>query len=731
MKLVKWLLLAIVCLVVVPVAVLMLVLSNIDPNQFKPKLVEMVSEHTRGRLDIQGDIAWTFWPTVGVEVKRLMYRLPEDGDQPLAAVSHVVFGVAALPLLEGSLEVDSLRIDGVHLALERDADGRGNWERVMKAVAPEPSQSPADGEVTAEEAADENKAAENGGIGLNIAKIEILNTSLRYREPGRQLYLQDVKLQASDFNLAGGNFPLAVQFKLDASEPALVLQGNLDGTARMDAKTQRYELLPATIALNLSGAALGERTLPLTLDLRGGLDAKAGRLAIEKWSLAAATLRANGDFAIDALGAPEQAMTARIDAPAFALVDLLNAIGKAPVMSDANALKQVSLNARLAGDSRQLLLEDLKLGLDGSSLSGRAGISDLAKGTVLVELTGDKLDLDRYLPAANAASAAPQSPAPQAGVQTAATSTDAQIAAGPAAAPTDPLVALRTLKATLNLGLGEFKLNNLRMQELKLVQSADQGKLKTEQLQAKLYGGSLQATAVLDVAAEPALKIKHKLSGVQLKPLLADYKQYQQLEGGLDLTAELSAKGRSADAMLASLNGPLSLNVSNGRLLGVNLEQKLCEGVSSVRKQALASQWPAETRFSDLNAKLQFANGIGHSDRLVGGLPALKVTGAGDFDLPKRLVDLALGLRLTGQLNTQDPACEINERLQAVEWPVRCQGPLDGDTGKLCQLDQSRMEGILKDQLKSEAKRKLKKKIDKLDPKAKEKLNKLLPGLAP
>ena len=63
------------------------------------------------------------------------------------------------------------------------------------------------------------------------------------------------------------------------------------------------------------------------------------------------------------------------------------------------------LNTRLAGSRNSLNLEDLKLGLDDTAFSGRFGIADFARQSLRAQLKGDKLDLDRYLPAKQADSA--------------------------------------------------------------------------------------------------------------------------------------------------------------------------------------------------------------------------------------------------------------------------------------------------------------------------------------
>jgi len=63
----KLLLLVAVLLVVVLGAVAALVLF-VNPNQFKPLIVEQTKKQTGLDLMIEGDIGWKFFPSIGFEI---------------------------------------------------------------------------------------------------------------------------------------------------------------------------------------------------------------------------------------------------------------------------------------------------------------------------------------------------------------------------------------------------------------------------------------------------------------------------------------------------------------------------------------------------------------------------------------------------------------------------------------------------------------------------------------
>ncbi len=106
----------------------------IDPNDFKPRISELTRKHAGLELDIQGELSWTFWPSLGVSVGRTETRLPGE-DELFAALDEAHLGVAVWPLLLGEVRADAIRLDGVEANLTRTEDG-GNWQQLGPRVIP-------------------------------------------------------------------------------------------------------------------------------------------------------------------------------------------------------------------------------------------------------------------------------------------------------------------------------------------------------------------------------------------------------------------------------------------------------------------------------------------------------------------------------------------------------------------------------------------------------------------
>jgi len=120
------------------------------------------------------------------------------------------------------------------------------------------------------------------------------------------------------------------------------------------------------------------------------------------------------------------------------------------------------------------------------------------------------------------------------------------------------------------------------------------------------------------------------------------------------------------------------------------------------------------------------------NDNLTADVAGIRLEGDGVVDLIQSTLDYRLGLRVVGEIH-RDQACRVNERIQNLVIPARCQGAFSDDPGGLCGFDSGRFSDVLKSMGEAEIERKreeveekaqeeIKRGEDKLKDKAKEKL---------
>src|SRR5690554_7955877 len=102
----------------------------------------------------------------------------------------------------------------------------------------------------------------------------------------------------------------------------------------------------------------------------------------------------------------------------------------------------------------------------------------------------------------------------------------------------------------------------------------------------------------------------------------------EQVRGRLNLEMDLRTRGNSMRSWIDELNGNLSFDVSDGALLGVNLEQRLCQAIALANRESLTSDFGAEnTPFNKLTGSFRIVNGTVQSRDLVASLPGITEIG--------------------------------------------------------------------------------------------------------
>ncbi len=354
-KPVKVLLYVIAATVTLLVAGVAYIVATFDPNEHKPRLIDLVKEKTGRTLAIPGDIKLTLFPRIGADLGQLSLTEPRS-EQVFAAAQQMRVSVALLPLLRKDVQVDRVLVDGLSVKLARDARGGFNFDDLLPKGAP--PTAPAD------------RPAPAGSLPLlNIGGITLSNASVDYRDAANGQRLSVAKLNLSTGRIADGEkSQLDISADVQGSQPALDLRLTLQSDFQPALAEQKIRL--ENLSFKLLGSAAGQRDLQLLLALVG-VDASAQRIDATGLSLELAapnpgggrlTLKAQGEASVD-----------------------------------------------LAREVVQLALDGA---LDSTTLALKAGMQGFAQPAITFDLALGNLDIDRYLPKTPAASAkAPSAPA--------------------------------------------------------------------------------------------------------------------------------------------------------------------------------------------------------------------------------------------------------------------------------------------------------------------------------
>lgn len=707
-----------------------------DPNDYKDEIRQLARDKANLELTLNGDIGWSLFPWLGLELTDATLASATTPDQPFADLRLLGLSVRVLPLLRREVQMSDIRVDGLNLNLQRDEKGRGNWEDVGRPPQPAVATSTPPGEAAAPSADSAPASTRESAqpIKLDIDSLIVNSARIDYHDAqkGQQFSAESIQLTTGAIR-EGTAIPVKLSAFFGTNQPVMRARTELQGELRFDRALKRYQLEDAKISGEASGEPFAGQTLTYSLQGQLLVDLAA---QVAEWNglkLSANQLRALGEVKIRDLDTQPK-LTGGLSIAPVNLREFLATIGQTlPPLNDDKALSQFELVTRLSGSPTSLTLQELKLKLDDSSFSGQIGIADFAKQALRVQLKGDSLDLDRYLPKptkdSQDAGAARQAEVKES-VASAGQSGSTPLPKAPtqqawSAATVLPIERLRSLDLQLALSLDQLTYQKQAFSAVNLKAKSKAGLLTLEEMRGKLGSGNFDAKATVDVRPTiPLLSLQKHLNRISVEPFLKSEQQPSPVKGLLDLQANLSTSGNSLRAWVDGLNGTASFALNDGILVGADLEQQLCRGIAALNRKALSSEpRNKDTPFDTLQGNLTFLNGVAHNPDLKIQVPGLAVSGNGDLDLRVLGLDYRVGITPSGdQREMPDPACQINERYVGIAWPVRCRGPLEMG-GKTCRLDQDGMGKVAAKLAGDKINQKLEEKLgDKVSPELKDAL---------
>ena len=598
------------------VAALLLVVF-FDPNAHKARLRQAVLEKTGRELQLPGTLKLKLFPWLAIEVGRAaLANAPGFGAAPMVEIEQAQLGLKVMPLLHRRLEIGEIRLDSPTIRLAVDAAGHNNWAALGVSRTPETPASRA-----------------TSMLSTVVEKFRITNGTLQYADKsvGTELTLRALNLDTGRLE-TGKPFNLQLAFTLLQGK-SLQAAVQLKGSTTLDPDAKRYQLAAPEIELQLKGAGLPAAGLPVQLSFESiDADLKAQTLKLPGMRVRAAGAQLRGALTGSRIiDAPH--FTGPVELAETSARDLLHKLGiELPTTRDAAMFTRLSFSGNLSAGTEALMLSGLRLKFDDSSMTGRAGISNLANQALSFDLKLDRLNADRYLPPAPARAGVGGGRNPATG------------AAAPAAPIAVPVEVLRSLNAhgTLNVGAAVFA--GVQYSNLRIGVNAAGGRLRVFPSEAQMYGGQYSGDISIDASARtPRLSFDEHLTGIDFALLLKDMFETQRMSGHGNATIKALASGADSAALLRTLTGTLEFHVDDGALEGADLWYEIRRARALLKNQSPPERsGPARTPFTAMSATGRLSNGVLANDDLHVAMRYLQVNGHGTADLPASTLDYHL-----------------------------------------------------------------------------------------
>ncbi len=679
----KLLVLAAVLLVGIVGAMTALVLF-VNPNQFKPLIVEQAKKQTGLDLVIEGDIGWQFFPSIGFEVGKTSLRNPEGFSNPdLFKVDSVGVDVSVMPLFDKQLQIGNIQLVGAEFYLETLQDGRTNLDSLTKAPS---SSDETESSIQTEQPAEQQDT--NGqGWAINLAGVSVSNALLdiQDRKTGSKMKLYDVQLNIDEF---AADKWTQVNFAVKGSNNEQKFAASGDAEFQLSADFAQYALRNIQLTTSFSDPSNRIESAKFTIDTFDFDQANAFSFSV-KGTAADMALEAQGSasFIVDKA-------ISRITVDGFNLQANLD--GAALPQSPMKVVMQSEIDFDLGDNVLSVALD--KLTANALQFDGKLSVALADIPKVRFSIHSPNIDVDDFL---GLDSTPEQKVESKSAVSTAATHAQPEV---------EPdLSALKTLDVAGVITIDKLKASNAKMQNVKVDFAANKGLVSLKSLTANLYQGSVTSSALIDARKTPATyTIKKTVKGVKVQPMLADVAGNDMLEGTGNINVNIKGKSLTATGIQKNLTGTIVINFADGAVNGINVAHMLRTNYAKFTgRDVEEADKVKKTDFSAMTATLKLDKGNITTDDLAMQSPALRISGKGKANYLNQTVDFTVRTSIVGSLKGQGGK-DIDE-LRDVTVPINISGAWADPKFKL----------VFDDVLKQKAKKEVDRGIEKLSDKIK------------
>lgn len=334
MKVIKYLIWFILVSIVLVVGAAVYLINTVDPNDYKPKIAELVKKQTGRDINLDGELALTFFPWAGIETGQVsLSNAAGFGDAPMVSVENARAKVKLMPLLKKIVEVDTVVLEKPVIRLSAKEDGTTNWSDLLKESSSGQQQESSSGDAT--------KGA-SAIAGLAVQGVSIVDGYVEWVD-GRT----DKDLTLKELNLSTGTLipgePLDIQLTFNADgnlipEPSSIA---LDTTVTVNDKFTDATLDNTDFSIKMNSIAASLDAGKIAYGVESGIAAIAELSADVDYQGSQSSLKASKidvDTQAETLSLPDLNITQGD-------TNLIAAVEGAGILSNPSASGKLELNS--------------------------------------------------------------------------------------------------------------------------------------------------------------------------------------------------------------------------------------------------------------------------------------------------------------------------------------------------------------------------------------------------
>jgi len=670
---------ALLGIVVLVIVALLAAPMFIDVNQYRGKIQSELQARL-GRDVSLGDMHLKLLP---LRVSADNVTIGEDSrfktGRPFAQAQALAVSAEVMPLLRGQLDVNSLTLEHPSIELVRDPSGVWNFTSLGSRAAqakPKSTQAQPPGQslsLAALDITDGTVAITDLQKHQSRAVYDHIDLSIRDFAPGKpfsieaKAHLPGKGTQVLEIDGTGGpmndanvaNTPFDGKLKMQqVALSSLNKFLNANALKDMDAEVtgnanvkNQNGMLASDGSLRFENGRIDGQDvgMPVNLDYKASDDLNKDVIQIDKGTvkLGSSTLSVTGNVNTHPATAIADLHAVAKNANLGELAKLAGATGSGTLDLDArgtgpmNEAMQYSGSGRLTNASYQpssltqplkikdvalqftkngITMQNLAVSLGQTNASGQITLRNLSAPNVDFNLSADKVDVAELQKM--------QKP---------------MAAARPGVKAQGSALANVTGKGVVSVGTlayDQLVLNNIHSNV-----DLDRGIIRFTPVTSQIYNGQQNGNVTVDTRTTPAtVQMALGLQNVDANKLLSSVSSVKETLYGL-LAAKSQASfavGSSAADIAKSLNGNLSLNLTNGKLAHVDLLNQL----ANIAKFARGGQAQPFTNLAKMTGNFNITNGVAATNDLVAQIDGGSLAAQGTANL----VNNALNMHMTAVL---------------------------------------------------------------------------------
>ena len=342
---------------VIALAALVILVTKIDPNEHKDWIEARFHKETGREISLDGPIAFTFYPWLGVEAANVSIADTEEfGAEPFVYLDYLKLRVKSLPLLREEYEVDTVAVRGAVVNLVRNEQGIANWDAF-------------DGE-TGER---DRPMLPLAAVALGGVDIEDARVTLQDRQIAARYEFSGIDVSTAELKY-GEPVDISLGFHVSSGKPALDAAVSLAGVITYATDGERFAVAPLDVDAVIKSSNIPGGQTSARLSARAHVDLDENTAALSGFTLDALDATVAGNLSAQHIDSPAPAIAATLDAHGADLGQLFKVAEIEPLASQLARLADRSfrISATVDADLERgdIDLSGLSANLLGADING-------------------------------------------------------------------------------------------------------------------------------------------------------------------------------------------------------------------------------------------------------------------------------------------------------------------------------------------------------------------------